>query len=422
MEWTVLRREESRRLPRMQWLDGGLLTSSRWLLLLFLVVGLVLPLMTIFWRAFTPDGMGGWTLFTEASFYQLMWQSIRVAATVALITLLLAYLFAYALQRTLIPAKSFWRGLSLLPLMAPSMLPAIALIYLFGNQGLFRDWVGANIYGFWGIVLGQVIYTFPHALMILLSALAVTDARLVDAAASMGASQWRSFRSITWPGSRQGTFAAFSLVFTLSITDFGVPVVVGGDYSVLALEAYKSVVGQQQFGRGAMIGLLLLLLPALLTFAIDAWLRRGQSLGLSARSRLHQPVANRRRDLSYLLLVSLIGAGFLIIFGMAIYSSFIQFWPYNLSFSLRHYQFAGLPGGWSVYENSLIMAFLSAVFGSVIVFASAWLVEKVPGSVMLNRCLRALAFIPMAVPGLVLGLGYVFFFNHPYNPLNGKRS
>ena len=116
-------------------------------------------------------------------------------------------------------------------------------------------------------VVGEAIYTFPHALMILLSALSLADARLFDAASSMGASPAKAFRSITWPATRQAVFAAFCLVFTLTITDFGVPVVVGGDYQVLALEAYKAVVGQQQFGRGALIGMVLLL-PALFSFTV----------------------------------------------------------------------------------------------------------------------------------------------------------
>ncbi len=209
------------------------------------------------------------------NFHWLLGNSLKVSVSVAAIVVPLAYLFAYALQRTLIPGKPLWRGLSLLPLMAPSMLPGIALVYLFGNQGLLRGWLAENIYGFWGIVVGEVIYTFPHALMILLSALSLADARLFDAASSMGASPWKAYRSITWPATRQAVFAALCLVFTLTITDFGVPVVVGGDYQVLALEAYKAVVGQQQFGRGALIGMILLL-PALFSFAVDAWLRRRQ--------------------------------------------------------------------------------------------------------------------------------------------------
>jgi iron(III) transport system permease protein len=336
-----------------------------------------------------------------------------------LIVVPLAYLFAYALQRTLIPAKNLWRGISLLPLLAPSMLPAIALIYLFGNQGLFRGLLTDNIYGFWGIVIGEAIYTFPHALMVLLSALSLSDARLFDAASSMGASPWRSFHSITWPATRQAVFAAFCLVFTLTITDFGVPVVVGGDYQVLAMEAYKAVVGQQQFGRGALIGMVLLL-PALLSFAVDGWLRRRQGSAMSGRAQIFRPEPSKGRDRCYLAIVMLICSGLLGVLAMAVFSSLVTFWPYNLSLSIKHYLFnetAG--GGWLAYRNSLVLATCSAVIGSLLIFTGAYLMEKTRGQTGLNLALRMLAFIPMAVPGLVLGLGYVFFFNLPANPLHG---
>lgn len=236
--------------------DRLFVVGGKCLLLLLLILAVLMPLLAIFWRGFNGEaGQGGGLvaareLFASENFHWLLGNSLKVAFSVAAIVVPLAYLFAYALQRTLIPVKGLWRGISLLPLLAPSMLPAIALVYLFGNQGLLRGLLTDNVYGFWGIVLGEAIYTFPHALMILLSALTLADARLFDAASSMGAGPWRAFRSITWPGTRQAVFAAFCLVFTLTITDFGVPVVVGGDYQVLALEAYKAVVGQQQFGRG----------------------------------------------------------------------------------------------------------------------------------------------------------------------------
>ncbi|MDN5401240.1 MAG: ABC transporter permease subunit, partial [Pseudomonas sp.] len=264
-----------RQVSRAEWGDRLFVVGGKWLWLGLLVVAVLLPLLAIFWRGFSSEaGQGGGLvaareLLSSANFHWLLGNSLKVSLSVAAIVVPLAYLFAYALQRTLIPGKSIWRGLSLLPLMAPSMLPGIALVYLFGNQGLLRGLFSENIYGFWGIVLGEVIYTFPHALMILLSALSLADARLFDAASSMGASPARAFRSITWPATRQAVFAAFCLVFTLTITDFGVPVVVGGDYQVLALEAYKAVVGQQQFGRGALIGMVLLL-PALFSFGVDA--------------------------------------------------------------------------------------------------------------------------------------------------------
>lgn len=398
--------------------DGG-----KWTMLVLLLLAVLLPLTAMLWRGFAGEpGQGGGLaaaaeLLTSANFRWLLGNSLKVALTVALIVVPLAYLFAYALQRTLIPAKGLWRGISLLPLLAPSMLPGIALIYLFGNQGLLRELLDDNIYGFWGIVLGEAIYTFPHALMILLSALALADARLFDAAASMGASPWKAFRSITWPGSRQGVFAAFCLVFTLTITDFGVPVVIGGDYQVLALEAYKAVVGQQQFGRGALIGLVLLV-PALLSFAVDAWLRRRQREAMSGRAQVFRPLPAPRRDAAFLAVVIALCSLLLLVFGMAVYSSLVAFWPYNLSLSLRHYAFADLPGGWQPYFNSLLMASASALIGGFLIFTGAWLLEKTRQDA-LTQVLRLLCFVPMAVPGLVLGLGYVFFFNLPGNPLGG---
>lgn len=403
--------------------DRLFVLGGQWLLLVLLTLAVLLPLLAMLWRGFSgEDGQGGGlqaalTLFGSANFRWLLGNSLSVSLTVACIVVPLAYAFAYALQRTCMPGKPLWRSISLLPLLAPSMLPGIALIYLFGNQGVLRGLVPDNIYGFWGIVLGQAIYTFPHALMVLLSALALADARLFDAASSMGASPWRAFRSITWPGSRQGVFAAFCLVFTLCVTDFGVPVVVGGDYQLLALEAYKAVVGQQQFGRGALIGMVLLL-PALLSFTVDLWLRRRQRDAMSGRAQVYHPQPSRRRDLAFLLVSVLICGVLLGVFGMAIYSSLVKFWPYDLSLSLQHYTFSELPGGWLAYRNSLLLAVCSALFGSLLIFTGAYLMEKTRQS-PLTQALRLLSFVPMAVPGLVLGLGYVFFFNLPGNPLSG---
>lgn len=403
--------------------DRLFVRGGQWLLLALLLLGVLLPLLAMLWRGLAGDpGQGGGLLaarelVASANFRWLLGNSLKSALAVVLIVLPLAYAFAYALQRTCVPGKGLWRGISLLPLLAPSMLPGIALIYLFGNQGVLRHLLTDNVYGFWGIVLGQVIYTFPHALMVLLSALALADARLFDAASSMGASPWRAFRSITWPGSRQGVFAAACLVFTLCVTDFGVPVVVGGDYQVLALEAYKAVVGQQQFGRGALIGLFLLL-PALLSFAVDLWLRRRQRDAMSGRAQVYHPQPSRGRDGAFLLLVLLVCTCLLGVFGMAVYSSLVKFWPYDLSLSLHNYAFSELPGGWLAYRNSLLLATCCALFGGVLIFLGSYLLEKTRQS-PLTQLLRLLCFIPMAVPGLVLGLGYVFFFNLPANPLHG---
>jgi len=146
----------------------------------------------------------------------------------------------------------------------------------------------AQIYGAPGIVLAEIFSTFPHALMILITSLAAADARLYEAADAMGTRASRKFFTITLPGAKYGLISAALVTFTLVITDFGIPKVIGGNFNVLATDVFKLVIGQQDFQRGAVVALLLLA-PAALTFAVDALVQRKQTAMLSARAVPYRP-------------------------------------------------------------------------------------------------------------------------------------
>ncbi|WP_438858939.1 putative 2-aminoethylphosphonate ABC transporter permease subunit [Achromobacter spanius] len=417
------------RRPMPAWIGALGLTAGQGALVLFLVLFLALPLLAILAKAVT-DSDGAWAGLSVVSgiigadgFLAMVGRSLTVGVVTMLLVVPCAYGFAYGLTRTRLPGKGLLRTIALLPLLAPSLLPGIALVYLLGNQGLLKGLTGgATIYGFWGIVVGEAFYTFPHALMILLTGLTLADGRLYDAARAMGAGPWRTFLTVTLPGTRYAVFSACCVVFTLTVTDFGVPKVVGGDYNVLAMEAYKAVVGQQNFPKGAAIGILLLL-PALLTFVLDRRLRARQGAQMSGRAQPYAAGANRRRDAAFLALAGVLAGFLLLIIGVAVWASFVKMWPYNLSMSLRSYDFDNMDGGgWLAWRNSLQLALWTAVIGTAVVFVGAWMMEKVPARGSVARGLRAtvsmLALMPMAVPGLVLGLGYIFFFNSLMNPLN----
>ena len=128
-----------------------------------------------------------------------------------------------------------------------------------------------------------MFYCFPHALMILVTALAAGRRALYEAAAALGASRWRVFWTVTLPGARYGLISAAFVVFTLVITDFGIAKVIGGQFNVLATDAYKQVVGQQNFEMGAVVGMILLV-PAVLAFVVDRVVQRRQvALSVGAR-------------------------------------------------------------------------------------------------------------------------------------------
>jgi len=390
-----------------------------------LVFGLLMPLLTMLIKSLQSRAGDFVGLANFAEYFQTpalansIVQSLFVAFFSTAIVVSLAFLCAYGITRTCMPGKRVFRLLAILPILAPSLLPAISLVYLFGNQGWFRDaLMGQSIYGPIGIVMGMSFWIFPHALMILTTALSNSDARLYEAAEALGTPKWRTFLTITLPGVRYGLISCAFVVFTLAITDFGVPKIIGGQYSVLATDVYRQVVGQQNFQMGAVVSVILLL-PAVISFIVDRVIQRRQVAQLSARAVPWQPTPQPLRDGVFTLICYSVAGIILLVIGTAIYASLVQFWPYDLSMTLDHYGFDGLAGGgWPAWFNSLKLAFSVAVIGTLVVFFNAWLIEKTEGYAPLRQGLHFLAMLPMAVPGMVLGLAYIFFFNQAGNPFN----
>jgi iron(III) transport system permease protein len=348
-----------------------------------------------------------------------VWNSIEISAITMVITVFLAFWFAYALTRTRMRGKGLFKTVALMPILVPSLLPGISLVYLFGNQGVIRDLLmGETIYGPIGIVIASVFFTFPHALLILLVALGLADQRLYEAATALRASRWRTFWTVTLPGARYGLISAAFVVFTLTITDFGVPKVIGGQYNMLAVDIYKQVIGQQNFQMGAVVSVVLLI-PAVVAFMVDRVVQRRQVALLSARAVPYAPKPNRRLDLGMLAYCCAISLFILTIIGMAQFASMVKLWPYDLSLSWKSYQFDLMDGGgWASYWNSIELGLWTAFVGTSVVFLGAYLVQKTRGFRLGRGLFQFLALMPMAVPGMVLGLAYIAFFNAPNNPLN----
>jgi iron(III) transport system permease protein len=395
------------------------------LIALFLTVFVALPLIIMLGKSF-EDRHGAFAglatyleYFSTPALFNSIWNSLFVSITSAAVAVTLAFGYAMGLTRTLMPARGLFKSIALIPILAPSLLPGISLVYFFGNQGIARGLLfGETIYGPIGIILAEIFYVFPHVLIILLAALGSADARLYEASEALGAGFLRRFWTVTLPGARYGLVSAFFVGFTLVITDFGAPTVIGGQYNVLATDVYKQVFGQQNFAMGAVVGVVLLI-PAILGFVVDRVVQNRQQATLTARSVPYAPKRKPAADLGATLFCAAVAVLLIAVVAMAGYASLVQYWPYKLNLTLAHYDFAQVDAsGWSSYFNSIKLACWTAVFGTVIVFVGAYLVEKAPAMPVAKALVRLLAMIPLAVPGLVLGLSYIFFFNHPDNPLN----
>lgn len=364
----------------------------------------------------------GMANFAEYFASPALWLSLQntmaIGLTVTIAVGLLAFGYAYALTRSCMPFKGLFTVIGAAPILAPSLLPAISLIYLFGNQGIAKDWLmGHSVYGPIGIALGLIFWTFPHAVMILTTSLKTSDARLYEAARALNTSPFKTFFIVTLPAAKYGLISALIVVFTLVVCDFGVPKVIGGQYNVLATDIFKQVVGQQNFSMGAVTSVILLL-PALLAFAADRWVQKKQQGLFDSRSVAYTPSPHKVRDGLCLLFCAGISVAILTVIGMAVYGSLVTFWPWNLTLSLNNYHFAEFSTyGWAPYFNSIQLASLVALIGTVVIFIGAYCIEKGRSFSPLRNLLQMIAIVPMAVPGMVLGLGYIFFFNHHANPM-----
>jgi len=169
---------------------------------------------------------------------------------------------------------------------------------------------------------------------------------------------------------------------------------------------------------GAVVSVVLLI-PAILAFAVDRLVQRRQVALLSARAVPYEPKLSRRFDLSMLTICILISIFILGLLAMCQFAALVKFWPYDLSLSLKNYNFNVVDGGgWDSYLNSIRMALMVALIGTSVIFVGAYLVEKARGFTAGRTAVQFLAMMPMAIPGMVLGLAYVFFFNDPANPLH----
>lgn len=398
-----------------------LAAADRWLLraclglpLLAMLLFFGMPMLSIVWRSLLQDGggigLGNYLALLDApGVWRAMRNSLVLGAAVTVMTVLLGFVLAYGLERTCMRGKR-WVAVSLaLPMLAPSLVLGLGLIFLLGRNGMVGKLLGTqlNVYGFTGLLLANVLYALPQAVLIIRAALRHGDARQYDAAEVLGATRWRQFVDITLPHAGYGLVSAAFVVFTITITDFGNAVVIGGDFPVLATEIYNQVNGQMKFGLGSVVGILLLA-PAALSIWIEHVATKRQSRLSGEASQPPVPQPHMVSDLGFTLICGALAASMVAVIVTVVAVSFIRLWPYKLEFTLKHYDIT-LSDGYSPLWTSVEVSFLAGLFGALMLFMLSFGVRKLPGR--LANLAKLLSALPVGVPGLVLGLAYVFTFN-----------
>jgi iron(III) transport system permease protein len=409
-------------LPRLARADLAVAVTAA-LVFLVLLVFVVWPVVRVLALSFA--GPAGFGLAPYAAFFaswrlfRILVNSLVVSAVSTVLTVGVAFVLAYSVTRTTVPGKRFLSLMSLLPLISPPFLVSLAFILLFGRNGLITRALGLDwsIYGFHGIVIAQIFTFLPQAYILLANVLGNIDASLEEAAENLGAGTWTTLRRVTLALARPGLASAALIVFILCMTDFGNPILVGGRYNVLATEIYAQVVGMNDFPAAAVMSVVLLV-PCLAAYLANTYVvgRRSYVTVSAAARNVIRPTPPAVRNALFVLSGGM-ALAIALIYALIPLGSLVRLWGTDWSLSLAHYGFGStVEGAWPIW-NSVKLAIVAGVVGTALALLTAYVVERCrpPGA----RLIEALSLLPAALPGTVVGVGYILAFNVPPLLLTG---
>jgi len=384
---------------------------------IFFLFFLIVPLLYMFWQSLKKGNRITIQNYIEAlqsiEIREAFINSFQVSFAAALITTCLAFALAYALHFTTMNRtvkKLVHVGITL-PMLLPTITYGFVLIYTFGNQGIVTKLFGqpiVTIYGFNGLLIGYVLYTLPVAFILMQNSMQYIDKRFLLVSMLMHDKPSRRFYHTVFRPMIGTIGGAFILTFILSFTDFGIPASVGGSYKVIATELYQAMLGSiVRFEQGAVISVLMLV-PAVLGIVMLAVLDR---FNFQYKHVSHSElVVHRLRDRTFTVFSLVCVSSIFIIFSTMFIVPFTKGYPYNFSFTFEHVQnVLAQKNLTKVYLNSLIVAFFTAVLGVCIAFVSALVNVRTP--LRGRKTLDFASMVTNTVPGMVLGLSYLFFFN-----------
>lgn len=380
--------------------------ALKYLLLAYLLVTVARPIGTLF---STIRGEHVAEVFTSAQFLPMLKNSLVTTVLATVISILLSFALAWMLNRSNIRFKSVFVVLFTVPMLIPSISHGQGLVLLFGDNGILTNLTGWNIglYGYKGIVMGSVLYSFPVSFLMFHDSFQYEDFTIYEAAGVLGLSKWKQFLTITLPSMRRTIVSAVLAVFTMVFTDYGVPLMTGGTAMTLPVYMYREVIGMMNFSGGAVVGVVLLM-PAVAAFLMDLK-NSGSNASSSTVTKPYFIEGNKKRDIAVYVVFALVLLALCMPIVAFVLLSFVKQYPIDMSFSLDNVRKL-LSGGMGMYfVNSMAVALLTALIGTCLSYFSAYITARCGKSIP-NKLLHFISMLSLAIPGIVLGLSFVLTF------------
>ncbi|WP_432998994.1 ABC transporter permease [Treponema socranskii] len=360
------------------------------------------------------------SIFKNAYDLGIISNTLILGIVVALLGTVVAFIFAYATTYLAIPHKRIFKIFSILPMVSPPFVISLAFILLFGRSGLITYkllGIRPDIYGFWGLAFTQVLSFFPTGYLMLTAMLQNIDPSIEEAAQALGSNQNRVFRTITLPLMAPGLANVVLLLFIQSLADFGNAIVIGGNFTTMAVQIYQQGIGSYDMTGATAMAVILLLISVLAFYLQNSVIGKKSYVTVTGKASKQRILIDSKKVTVPVYLVCLLLSLFVLsLYAMVPIGAFVKMWGADFSFSFKWIQYVFSYGGRYIRDTS-VLALIATPISSILAMVSAFLIvrKNFPG----KRTLEWFILIAIALPGTVLGLGYVLTYNTPPIILTG---
>ncbi len=400
-------------------------------LLLALILFIIYPLLKVCIVSFQVDGRFSFDNFTSVITYsngyymKALWNSLWMGFATATIGTFIAYIFAYSLTRANIRGHRFFNLIATIPIISPPFIGALAVVMLFGRNGFVSSTIlgmeNANAYGPKGLLFAQVLTFFPVAYITLRGVLESISPTLEDAAMDLGGNRFTIFRKVTLPLSIPGIASSVLVLFVESLADFGNPLVLAGaQFPILSVQAYLEITGMGNFAKGSALAFILLV-PSVSAYMLQKyWVSKKQYVTVTGKPTQSSNTMVSKQARWLLFAVCCVIAFFIIlVYASIVWGAFASSWGNSAKLTLDNFVYVFRVGFESVLDT-IVIAGLSTPIAGVLGMVIAFLVVR--KNFMGRKFMEFSSMLSFAVPGTVVGIGYILAFNQTPFYLTGTLA
>lgn len=363
-------------------------------------------------------------VFKSSANVQAVINTLLLGTISGVLATLVGYIFAYGEAYIKMPGKKIFNLIALLPMISPPFAISLSIIYLFGSRGLvtysllgLRDF---NIYGLPGLVLVQTLSFFPMAYLMLNGVLKTIDPSMEEASQNLGGSRWDTFSKVTFPLTKPAIANSFLLVFIKSIADFGNPTAIGGGFNTLAVQIYQQAIGNYNMAEAAALSIILVDISLLLFIFSKYYLERKSYVTVTGKTAKERVLIEEKHiSLPIAFFCMLASVLIVALYTLIPLGSFVKLWGINYSFTLDHYKYAFSIGKKAIIDTTVFSAIASPITGTLGMVIAYLIVRK---RFIGRSFVDFTSVIGIAVPGTVIGIGYILAFNSPPVVLTGTAA